>query len=67
MRSTVSAKVFIYPTFNQVMKKAQANWQVISLVLAIIFLLIFIGFAIALKGGSVGLVDKIGDSLSNIF
>ena len=48
------------------MRRAQANWQVITLLIAIIFLLIFIGFVVALKGGSMNLVDKIGNSIRNI-
>jgi len=48
------------------MKRAQINWQIISLLLAVIFLLIFIGFAIALKGGSKGLIGSLGDSLKNL-
>lgn len=48
------------------MRRAQANWQVITLLIAVIFLLIFIGFVVAIKGGSTELVDKIGNSIRNL-
>jgi len=48
------------------MNKGQINWQIVALLLAVIFLLIFIGFAITIKGESQSIIGKIGDSLKNI-
>jgi len=48
------------------MRRAQANWQVITLLISVIFLLIFIGFVVALKGGSMNLVDKISNSIRSL-
>jgi type VI protein secretion system component VasF len=48
------------------MNKGQVNWQIIALLIAVIFLLIFIGFAITLKGESQSLIGKMGDSLKNL-
>jgi type VI protein secretion system component VasF len=48
------------------MDKGQINWQIVALLLAVIFLLIFIGFAITIKGESQSLIGKMGDSLKNL-